>query len=155
MRYVFWLIPGILAGRPGPDLETWDLAELRRAGIGAILSVNDGALCHPEEFARNDIHYRCLPLSPNAPPRPGDMEHCRQVLPRALDFVDKMQDLGRATLVHCHSGKDRTGLFMVYYLVRTHGLSSEAALATLKKVRPIALSADGWEQFANEVLAGT
>ena len=51
MKKVFWLIPGQLAGRPGPDLEPWDLAELRTAGIGAVLSVNDGSLCYPEEFA--------------------------------------------------------------------------------------------------------
>ena len=154
MRHVFWLVPGILAGRPGPDREPWDLAELREAGIGAVLSVNDGVLCREEDFSRNDMQYRCLPLSPNAPPQPGDLEHCRQVLPRAFDFVAKMTGSGRTTLVHCSSGKDRTGLFMAYYLVRTRGLSPEAAVDEVRRVRPIAFTAYGWEQFAQEVIAG-
>lgn len=152
MRHVFWLAPGILAGRPGPDREPWDLAELSCSGFGAVLSVNDGVLCNPGDFARSGIEYRCLPLSPNAPPQPGDIEHCRRVLPGAFDFVTQMAKSGKATLVHCSSGKDRTGLFMAYYLVQSGGISAEDAMQAVKRVRPIAFSALGWEQFAREVL---
>ena len=153
MRHVFWLKPGILAGRPGPDREAWDLAELRQSGFGAVLSVNDGLLCHPEDFALSGIEYQCLPLSPNAPPQPGDAELCRQNLPEAFDFVARMAESGKATLVHCSSGKDRTGLFMAYYLVRTRKISPTDAVKEVKRVRPIAFSALGWEQFAQEVLS--
>ena len=152
MKHVFWLIPGILAGRSGPDREPWDLRELRDAGFGSILSVNDGLLCHQDDMVRAGIDYRCIPLSPNAPPQPGDLEHCQQALPRAFDFVTGMRDLGHTTLVHCSSGKDRTGLFMAYYLLRIQGLSPELAMAQVRAVRPIAFSAFGWEEFAREVL---
>src|ERR1700757_4594355 len=66
MDKLFWVIPGKLAGRPGPDQAPWDLAALRVGGIGTILSVNDGLLCHPQDFAVAGINYACMPLSANA-----------------------------------------------------------------------------------------
>ena len=153
MRHVFWLIPDVLAGRPGPDREPWDLEELSLMGIGAVLSVNDGLLCHREDFALAGIEYRCLPLSPNAPPRPGDLEHCRRTLPEALRFVTDMYEQGKATLVHCTSGKDRTGLFLAYYLTKARGRSAKGSVAAVREVRSIAFSALGWERFALDVLA--
>ena len=59
---------------------------------------------------------------------------------------------GNPVLVHCRHGKDRTGLFMAYFLRRQSGLSSEDAIERVKKVRPIALTAQGWDEFALEVL---
>lgn len=155
MNHVFWVLPSFLAGRAGPNREPWRASNLRDAGIRAVLSVNDGELCHPEEFAVADIAYCCIPLSANAPPRLGDSEHCKAVLPRAYDFVTSNLKLGLATLVHCSSGKDRTGLFMAYYLVRSQHYSPADAIARIKTIRPIALSAEGWEPFALEVLTAT
>jgi len=153
MQHVFWLLPGILAGRAGPNREPWRVDELRSAGVRAVLSVNDGELCHEEDLAAVGIDYRCLPLSANAPPREGDLEHCRAVLPRAYAFVSEKASAGVASLVHCYSGKDRTGLFMAYFLVRSQGLQPHDAIARVKAVRPIALSAEGWDQFALNVLS--
>ncbi len=153
MRHVFWLIPDVLAGRPGPDRESWNLEELKLSGIGAILSVNEGLLCRPEDFASAGMLYRCLPLSPNAPPQPGDLEHCRHMLPKAFDFVEEVRRTAKATLVHCTSGKDRTGLFMAYYLMHSCRVSANEAIALVKRVRPVALSAVGWQEFAQQVLS--
>ena len=149
MQHIFWLIPKILAGRSGPTKDPWNLRHLRQA----VLSVNDGALCHPDEFEQAGLSYRCMALSPNAPPRPGDLEHCVAVLPEAYEFVLGNEQLGIATLVHCHSGKDRTGLFMAYYLCRRHGLPVTTAINSVKAVRPIAFTAMGWEEFALQVLS--
>ena len=152
MQNLFWLIPEKLAGRPGPDRAPWKLAALRDAGIGAILSVNDGLLCHPADFRTSGIEYRCVPLSDNAPPQAGDDVACLRALPTAYDFVKEQVAGGRATVVHCSSGKDRTGLFLAYYLVREEGLAAEDAIARVKAVRPIALSALGWDELALDVL---
>lgn len=152
MDQLFWVIPSVLAGRAGPDRAPWRLERLREAGIGAVLSVNDGLLCHPEDFRAQQIAYTCVPLSPNAPPRPGDEETCRKALPLAYAFVQEQAQSGRATMVHCSSGKDRTGLFLAYYLVRRQALSVEAAIGEIRRVRPIAFSAPGWDAFAVEVL---
>src|SRR5687767_7078844 len=118
MREVFWAIPGRLAGRSGPDLHPWSLAELKAGGIDAVLSVNDGVLCHALDFERAGIAYACFPLSENAPPRPGDVELCVRALPQAYAFASLHFERERSVLVHCRSGKDRTGLFLAYALLR-------------------------------------
>jgi len=99
------------------------------------------------------MSYRCIPLSENAPPRDGDFEHCLNVLPEAYDYVRSELDRQRSVLVHCTSGKDRTGLFMGYFLMRRSGLSVDDAIVAVRRVRPIALSAEGWEDLAAAVLA--
>ncbi|MFQ5936748.1 MAG: dual specificity protein phosphatase family protein [Acidiferrobacterales bacterium] len=152
MDKLFWVVPGELAGRAGPDREPWDLACLRQGGIGAVLSVNDGALCHPQDFESHGIRYRCIPLSDNAPPLPGDDATCRLALPRAYAFATAEIERGIAVLVHCSSGKDRTGLFLCYFLMRRWGMSVRKAIAVVRQVRPIALSAWGWEAFAERLL---
>jgi protein-tyrosine phosphatase len=152
MKHVFWLLPGALAGRSGPNHTPWDAQDLRAGGIGAILSVNDGAACHAEDFVSLGMSYRCIPLSDNAPPRDGDLEHCLDALPEAYGYVHGELDRQRAVLIHCRSGKDRTGLFMCYFLVRESGMSVDDAIAEVRRVRPIALSAEGWEDLAVAVL---
>jgi protein-tyrosine phosphatase len=152
MRSLFWLIPNMLAGRPGPDRAPWNLDSLRDAGIGAILSVNDGVLCHPEEFRARGIAYACIPLSDNAPPQPGDDMTCLHALPSAHAFVRKQITGGRVTVVHCSSGKDRTGLLLAYYLVKEAGIAAEDAIERVRAIRPIALSAPGWQDFALDIL---
>jgi protein-tyrosine phosphatase len=152
MHHIFWLIPGKLAGRPGPNQEPWNAEELQRGGIGAVLSVNAGILVNPEDFLSRGMTYARIPFSDKAPPMPGDLEICLTALPRAYDFVSEEILAGKAALVHCTSGKDRTGLLMAYYLIRTTGVSVDEAIRQVRAIRPIALSAEGWEEFAREIL---
>jgi protein-tyrosine phosphatase len=152
MKEVFWLLPDRLGGRPGPDRVPWKLPALRDAGVGAVLSVNDGLLCHPRDFAACSIAYKCVPLADNAPPQPGDEELCLRALPVAFEFVAAQLEEGRTTVVHCASGKDRTGLFLAYFAMRVEALSVDAAIERVRTVRPIAFSAIGWSEFAVDVL---
>jgi protein-tyrosine phosphatase len=149
---VFWLLPGQLAGRSGPDQDPWDLEALRAGGIGAVLSVNDGLLCRRDEFEALGLNYACVPLSTNAPPLAGDDALCREALPLAHAFASAQMRQGRAVLVHCTAGKDRTGLFLAYYLMRQSALTPRHAIEAVRRVRPIALSAAGWDAFARELL---
>ena len=151
MDKLFWILPRRLAGRPGPDEEPWDLQAFRQAGIGAILSVNDGRLCNPREMAKFDIAYACCPLSDWVPPQLGDAKRCLEILPSTYEFIEMHLELGRKVLVHCSGGNDRTGLCLGYFLVRDRDLSPEQALLALRAVRPTALSAKGWESFALEI----
>jgi hypothetical protein len=150
---VFWLIPGKLAGRAGPDRDPWDLYALRAGGIRAVLSVNDGQECRLEDFVAHGIDYACVPFSTNTPPLPGDHRICLDALPKAHAFAAAHVAAGRAVLVHCTAGKDRTGLFLSYFLMRQAGLTPHGAIEAVRRVRPMALSAAGWDTFAREVLA--
>ena len=152
MQHVFWLIPGKLAGRPGPNKEPWNVDELKRGGIGAVLSVNAGILVNPEDFQARSMSYARIPFSDKAPPMPGDLEICLSALPTAYSFVSEQIRAGTGVMVHCTSGKDRTGLLMAYYLMRTTGVSVDEAIRQVRVVRPIALSAEGWDEFAREIL---
>ena len=152
MKHVFWLIPDKVAGRPGPNVLPWSVAELYAGGIRAVLSVNNAALVEPTEFEKHGIEYACIPFSRNAPPMTGDFEICVRALPEAYAFVAGQLEVDRPVLVHCRSGKDRTGLLFSYFLMQTAGLSAEQALQEVRKVRPIALSALGWETFGLDIL---
>lgn len=46
MQHLFWLVEGKIAGRSGPNKDPWDLAELKAAGIRAVLSVNEIGRAH-------------------------------------------------------------------------------------------------------------
>lgn len=152
MQHLFWLVAGELCGRVGPNTQAWQAQQLKDAGVGALLSVNNADSVYPEDFESIGMSYRCIPLASNAPPRPGDLELCLERLPQAYAFARDEIESDRALLVHCRSGKDRTGLFMAYYLKTLYQLDTHAAIARLKAVRPIALSAEGWDKFAIEVL---
>ena len=152
MKHIFWAIPDRLAGRPGPDEEPWILSDLRAAGFGAVLSVNDGESCDPNDFEKQGILYACVPLSKNAPPKPGDDLICVEALQKGFSFVGSQLSLGRRVLIHCQGGADRTGLFLSYCLMQLEGVRPAAAIERIRQVRPIALSAEGWEDFAYQVL---
>jgi protein-tyrosine phosphatase len=149
---LFWLVPGRLAGRAGPDRLPWKLEALRDAGVGAVLTVNDGRECDPAEFRALGLSYGCIPLPPHAPPWTGDDRKCLSALPLAHAFIEKQTAENRATMVHCSSGKDRTGLLLAYYLIRSRSLSVDAAMREVRRVRPIAFTATGWNDFAADVL---
>lgn len=153
MRHVFWLVPGRLAGRPGPNREPWEPSALRALGIDVVLSLNDAEACDSDALAAHGIEHRCIALPPNEPPGPGDADVCRRGLPEAYALVAAQHTRGRTVLVHCSAGKDRTGMFMSYYLMREHGLGVDEAIARVREVQPRAMSAIGWEALARQVLA--
>ena len=151
MKNVFWLRPQI-AGRPGPDWEMWNAEELAQGGIGAILSVNNGELVNEAELAEHGIQYLCVPLSNEAPPKPGDFEICAKALPKSFRFVQGQIAHGKKVLVHCYAGKDRTGMFLSYYLCMSEGLTPVEAVEEVKRVRSIALSAEGLNSLTLSLL---
>ena len=152
MNKTFWLEPGRIAGRSGPNREPWNATTLHAAGIGAVLSVNDGAMCHREEFEALGVTYECVPLPDNTPPQPADKQAFVVALARTQSFIEAQVGQGRAVLVHCSAGKDRTGIVMAHYLMRRDGLDPEQAIAAVRRVRPFAISSMGWEALALAVL---
>ena len=151
MQHLFWLVEDKIAGRSGPNKEAWDLKEIKRSGIGAVLSVNGGEDCDPQAFIDADLSYACIPFSSNIPPKEEDLALCVEQLPKALAFIRECEANNMPVLIHCRSGKDRTALIMAYYLM-VNGAAPLHAVSQVRAVRDIAFSAEGWDQFAFDVL---
>jgi len=79
-------------------------------GIGAILSVSDGALVPQDDLRAAEWTISARPYRKDAPPQPGDLAYCLSVLPVAFEFVSNRVAVWEV-LVHCRHGRDRTRLF--------------------------------------------
>ncbi len=150
MENLFFLEPCV-AGRSGPDKSMWDIEKLKCHGVSAILSVNDAEMVHASRIKALGIVYAHIPLSSNAPPLKGDLETCLKALPQIVKFIECHSGSG-IVVVHCRSGKDRTGLALAAYLIKSRGYSALEAIETIKNVRSIAFTAPNWEEFAKTVL---
>jgi protein-tyrosine phosphatase len=151
MKSVFWLIRDAIGGRPGPQLEPWSVTELRAAGFGAVLNLSE----HPSDFetlATAGLEASWVPLPTDVPPTKESAEKCIEALPRAFAFLSAQVSEGRRVLVHCYAGKDRTGMLLALFVAKQESLSAEAAIRKVREVRPLALTAPGWEALALEVI---
>ena len=129
----------------------WDLNEIKANGIAAILSVNGGDAVHETMLSNLEIAYANIPMSSNAPVRNGDEALCLANLPKAMQFI-RENTMNGPVLIHCRSGKDRTGMVLAAYLIEFEGYDVKEAMDEVISVRSIAFSAEGWMQFALEVL---
>lgn len=146
MRHVYWLFDGLLAGRPGPVQAPWDAHKLRAGGLRAIVSLNSEA--DPAEITAAGLRHHLLPLPPILPLTDGLQTMLLDRLEGVLATMRAEVSAGRPTLVHCHAGKDRTGLALTAYLVRYHSLAIDEAIREVRAVRPIAMTAPGYEATA-------
>lgn len=151
MKQVFWLIDGQLAGRSGPNKDAWDLAELKAAGFGAIVSLNDGAMCDTQAMADLGIAHQVFNLPDNIPPVEGDVEVCAAIMPKVLAFIRQAESESKAVLLHCRSGINRTELMMAYYLMK-NGAAPVHAVSQVRNASGLAFDAEGWDQFVYDVL---
>jgi protein-tyrosine phosphatase len=152
LQHVFWLRKGKIAGRSGPNSNIWDPNEIFANKFSAILSVNNGEAVHESILSDLGIAYSNIPMSSNAPVRKGDKELCLENLPKAIDFIKENMEFG-PVLVHCRSGKDRTGMVLAACLIEFEGYSVKDAMREVIEIRPIAYSAEGWMEFVLEVLS--
>ncbi|PML79983.1 dual specificity protein phosphatase family protein [Enterovibrio norvegicus] len=152
MEQMFWIEDNAVGGRSGPDKDPWDIVQLADAGVTAILSVNDGEGVHIARLKECGVDYAHIPLSSNAPPLQGDVSFCLDALPRIVEFIARHRSLGKV-IVHCRSGKDRTGIALAAYLMHSQKMSANDAYHQIKAIRDIAFTAPGWEVFSLKVLA--
>jgi protein-tyrosine phosphatase len=148
VKHVYWVIPGLLAGRPGPDEFPWDLDELHRAGLRAILSLHAGGV-DVADIRRYGFVHKLLPLPDSVPPSPEDLLSYQRLLPQAFSFI-RYQLVDRIpTLVHCHAGRDRTGVVLASYLSTYMGMEPAEAVERLRAIKSTALSAEGYDALVH------
>ena len=148
MNAVYWVLPGLLAGRPGPDQVPWDLAGLWAAGLRTIVSLSpvDGTSIREAGF-----RHLAVPLNGGLAFLPVlRWRLARQVL-EVVDFVAAEVAAGRPTLVHCRQGNDRTGAALAGYLVRHQGLTPAQAIRRLLQANPQAMRSPGFRRLVGAI----
>lgn len=146
MKHLFWLLDGLLGGRPGPTLAPWDLAQFSAAGLRSIVSLGNEP--NPDDVTAAGLRHHSVPLPAILPLTRPLQDSLLRRLEDVLETLHAEVSAGQPTFVHCYSGKDRTGLALTAYLIRFHGLDIEAAIDQVRAVRPIAMSAPGYEATA-------
>ena len=114
--------------RPGEK----GVEELARMGIKAILNLESGVFDRqPKEVEqerrlaeKHGIRFYAIPMHPLSAPRREDVD-------KALRLIADPQN--QPVFVHCHEGKDRTGVVIAAYRVRVDGWSRERAYEEMKK----------------------
>ncbi len=122
---LWWVIPGKLAGVRKPTVE--EIAELKAAGVGAIISVMDDP-SNLDLYEQLDLPYRWLPTK-------GGTASTPEQLQKLQAFVEQQNQLGNAVAVHCTSGNRRTGTMLAAYLINT-GLSYDKAMQVIQTANP-------------------
>ena len=152
MRYTYWVIDGLLAGRPGPVTHQWDPEELVASGIRAVVSL-------PEEEPVSDLSpYGLIHYNARFPPvllfsRGMRKAFIHQALP-VWRFIHQQVMANVPTLVHCHAGNDRTGVILAGYLITYRKMSPAAALKRVRDANPDAMTADGYVEVLDLLAPG-
>jgi len=151
LHHIYWVLPRKLCGRPGPSEAPWSVPDLRAAGIQSVLT-----LCEKQDVAAltaASFSHARFSLPANVPPQAKDDDLCRAVIPGAVAFLEAEIGSGRCTLVHCAAGRDRTAMALASYLAATMGIEATQAISAVRRARPDALAADGWEAMARRVIS--
>ena len=102
-----WITPSLLLGA---QPSAADLRDLRRIGIGAVLSIRDDDPNPPHLFRRLNLAYHQIPIASFSSPSLSQ-------LAEACAFIDQQQQSGRSVLVHCALGMQRSAGVCLAHLI--------------------------------------
>lgn len=153
MRHIYWVIEGLLAGRPGPIAQPWLPEELYCSGIRAVVSLAEEE--PPPDLTAHGFTHHIAKFPPVMLFSPGMRKaFIYQALP-VWRFIDCQIMTNSPTLVHCHAGKDRTGAILAGYLIIYKGYSREEALKRVRAAQPDAMTAEGYADVLEVLTPGT
>ena len=140
LEKLWWVIPGKLAGvrKPAPE----EIAELKSAGIGALVSVMDDP-SNLELYEQASLPYHWLPTTGGKAPSPEQIQELQT-------FIEQQNQLDHAVAVHCTSGNRRTGTMLAAYLIRI-GSSFDDAMQVIKSANPNAELREAQTNFLHDL----
>lgn len=121
----WWVIPQRLAGSQKPTAA--ELSILREKGLSAIVSLlsDDSNL---DLYKQHNIPHIWVPIQGGTAP---SLDQLHQV----KSFVNTQNALSHAVVIHCSSGRRRTGTMLAALLIQ-QGTSYEKALNTILSANP-------------------
>jgi protein-tyrosine phosphatase len=108
------------------------LARKMKGEISAVIDIShDNPVYDPKGLEDGGIPYHKFPTVSKQPPQPDEVKVF-------IELVDKIRAEGRPGLiaVHCHYGFNRTGFFLVSYLIERLKYRVEDAIDTFQQARP-------------------
>jgi protein-tyrosine phosphatase len=117
----------------GNYIDALDLELIRNSGFASALSL-DGTLHGkaPSQFGLDRIEVVMLEDAPGNESR---------LFLRAVEYLETLIEESPPVLVQCHAGRSRSAVVVAGYLMKAHGLTSDAALAQVAAKRSIAVTA--------------
>lgn len=123
----------------GPAAHPQDILHLKRAGVTAVLSLQEPVRDLPEA-AIERIRAACgdAIVYRNVGVRDYDPHDLIRRLPVVLDELRDLHRAGHVIYVHCCEGVNRSPSVVLAYLVRIEGMQVDDALEFLRSVDPVA-----------------
>lgn len=124
----------------GPSVHPADLPRLRRAGVTAILSLQEPERDLPKVVIER-MRSACEPgvAFRNVGIPDYDPEALTRMLLPALKALRELHADGRIVYVHCTEGINRAPSVALAYLVAAEALDVESALAVIRSADPLAM----------------
>lgn len=139
---LWWVKPHLLGGMRKPSPA--EIPQLHSLGVAAIISVMDDP-SNLDLYAQHQLPHLWLPTTGGKAPTPAQVE-------QLVNFVDQQHQQNHSVVVHCSSGRRRTGTLLAAYLVHS-GLSTERAIATVTAANPQVELRDAQIQFLHDLEA--
>ncbi|RDD53311.1 MAG: protein tyrosine phosphatase [Candidatus Korarchaeota archaeon NZ13-K] len=144
---IIWVIPNELAISRMPTRRE-DLRLIRAAGCRAVVCLATERELAP--FWGGILSYENAVISEGMdlyflPVEPGDAPDLREMLD-LLSWISSRATRGRPVAVHCFAGVGRAGTVAAAYLIFTRGMTPQAALDYVRRIRPNAVESQRQEE---------
>lgn len=139
----------------GPGVLAQDVPQLRRAGISAVLSLQEpGVDLLASAIERMRVACEPAIVFRNVAVRDYDPMALIHTLPQALGCLRALVEDGHTVYLHCSEGINRAPSLALAYLVRHESLAVMTARSLIASCHPAAHPYDVLLQFLESDLAG-